>query len=83
MTGFDNAVVSGVTRENLTKVPWAERFKHSGFTGFSVEPYNGELIISAHYEDGKHWVVGFALDEASDIKAPDGGLLRDNWRYKP
>ncbi len=47
-----------------------------------VTPYGDELIISAHYKDGKHWVAGFALPMNSKAKAPDGGLLINNWRYK-
>ena len=81
-SGFTNCVCRDVEYDDITKVTWSENFKHSGFTHFSVEPYGGELIISAHYENGKRWVVGFALESDSDVKAPDGGLLRDNWRYK-
>lgn len=82
VTGFENSVVHGLTYEEIPAIPWADNFKHSGFSHFTVSPYEGELIIEAHYTDGKHWVVGFALPEDSEIKAPDGGLLRDNWRYK-
>jgi hypothetical protein len=81
-TGFPTSVISGVEEDDITKVPFCENFKHSGFTKFTVEPYSGELIISAHYENGKSWVVGFALPEESTLVAPDGGLMRDNWRYR-
>jgi hypothetical protein len=82
-TGFTNQVVRDVAYDDITKVPWAESFKHAGFSHFAVEPYHGdELIISAHYTDGKHWVMGFALPMDSEAKAPDGGLLCDNWRYR-
>ncbi len=61
-SGFNNAVERGVTYENITAIPWAENFKHGGFTKFTVEPYDGdELIVSAHYENGEHWVVAFCV----------------------
>lgn len=58
-------------------------FKHEGFSHFVVEHYAGdELIVSAHYTNGEQWVAAFALPMDSNEIAPDGGLLRDNWRYK-
>ena len=83
-SGFDNDVVRGVEYDDITKAPWMENFKHKGFTEFKVEPYSGdELIISAHYENGEHWVAAFALPEDSNEMSNNGDLLRDNWRYKP
>ena len=83
-TGFDLDVVRDVEYEDILKVHWCERFKHDGFVEFYLEPYTkDELIFGAKYSDGKSWVVGFALPMDSEEKAPDGGLLRDNWRYKP
>lgn len=62
VNGFANQAARDVAYDDITKVPWAENFKHDGFTHFVVEPYEGnELIISAKYTDGKSWVVGFAL----------------------
>jgi hypothetical protein len=82
-SGFEDVVCSGVSRDQITTAPWCEGFKRDGFTHFTVEPYEAdELIISAHYSDGQHWVVGFALPDNSIAVAHDGGLLRDNWRYK-
>jgi hypothetical protein len=82
-SGFLNEVCRSIPYDEITKVPWCENFKHDGFKEFKIKPYGGgELIISAHYDDGKHWVVGFALPEDSNMMAPDGGLLRDNWRYQ-
>src|ERR1700692_2935772 len=82
-TGFQCDVVSVSKYEDITEVPWASLFKSEDFVRFSVEPYGKELIVSAHYKDGKHYVVGFALDENSTAEANEGGLLKDNWRYKP
>lgn len=83
VTGFNNAVVRDVSYEDITKCEWFENFKHSGFKEFVIKPYNGdELIISAHYYDGKHWVVGFALPMDSETMSNNGDLMRDNWRYK-
>ena len=81
-SGFVNEVMRDVKFDDITKAPWCENFKHSDFSHFTIEPYGSELIIEAHYRDGKHWVVGFALPMNSEAKASDGGLLRDNWRYK-
>lgn len=83
VSGFENKVYRNIQRDEIANVPFCENFKGEGFTHFTVKPYGSELIISAHYANGEHWVVGFALPEDSDAPAPDGGgLLRDNWRYK-
>ena len=82
-SGFENAVCRDVTYEGITQVPWCDNFKHDGFKEFKIESYGNELIISAYYEDGERWVVGFALPMGSEAMALEGGLLRDNWRYKP
>lgn len=83
-SGFELDVVRDVKRDDITKVHWCDRFKRDGFVEFYVEPYGGgELIFGAKYKDGPSWVVGFALPVDSGAKAPDGGLLRNNWRYKP
>jgi hypothetical protein len=82
-TGFNLDAMRDVEYEDILKAPWCERFRHEGFVEFYLEPYgNGELIFGAKYKDGSSWVAGFALPMDSDAKAPDGGLLRDNWRYK-
>lgn len=81
-TGFEDAVFKNVEYNKITSLPFCDNFKHSKFTKFTIDPYYGELIISAHYENGKHWVVGFALEENSKKKASTGELMKDNWRYK-
>lgn len=83
-TGFNLDAMRDVEYEDILKAPWLDRFKHEGFKEFYLEPYCGdELIFGANYEDGQTWVAGFALAMDSKERAPDGGLLRDNWRYKP
>ena len=83
-TGFDLDVIKAVEYDDIIKCHWMERFKHSGFKEFVIKPYDGdELIISAHYKNGEHWVAGFALPENANERLPGGELLRDNWRYKP
>ena len=82
VTGFQNAMFRAETRDDILKAPWLDYFRHDGFENFSIEPYGPELIISAHYRGGEHWVTGFALPVDSEAEAPDGGLLRDNWRYR-
>ena len=85
-TGFHTSTAKDVEYGKILDCPWFRNFEHEhdgGFDKFVIEPYGGdELIISAYYKNGKHWVAGFALPDDSDQKAPDGGLLRDNWRYK-
>jgi hypothetical protein len=83
-TGFDLDAISGVEYDNILKAPWLDRFKYEGFKEFYLKPYyNDELIFGANYSDGKTWVAGFALPMNSKAMAPDGGLMRNNWRYKP
>lgn len=83
-SGFDTEVVKGVPYDEITKAPWFENFKHNGFTEFKIEPYHeDELIVSAHYANGEHWVAAFALPESSSMMSNNGDLMRDNWRYKP
>jgi hypothetical protein len=75
-SGFDNAVVRDVSREAILQAPWFRNFEREGFDHFSVEPCSsGELIISAHYKDGAHWVAGFAVSIKHE--------LAKNWRYAP
>ena len=81
-SGFINEVYRDIPYDEITKVPFCENFKHHGFKEFTIEAYGPELIISAHYDDGKRWVVAFALPMDSDAMATEGGLLRDNWRYQ-
>jgi hypothetical protein len=84
-SGFENAVVHDASYEKITEAPWFRNFQHEhdgGFEKFEIEPYGDELIISAIYKNGKHWVAGFAIKTDSKAEAPDGGLLVDNWRYK-
>lgn len=81
-TGFTNSVFRDVAFADITAVPFCENFKHSDFSHFTISDYHGELIIEAHYKGGEHWVVGFALEMNSKLKASDGGLMRENWRYK-
>lgn len=77
-TGFENAVVRSVERDKIIDpeaVPFCANFMYEGFNCFKVEDYgNGELIISAYYDDGRHWVVAFACEE--------GSLMSKDWRYK-
>lgn len=85
-TGFENSAVKNIKYEDITKQEWFKNFEHEydgGFDKFVIAAYSGdELIISAYYKNGKHWVAGFALPMSSKEKAPDGRLLIDNWRYK-
>jgi len=82
-SGYTNLVARDVAFEDIINVPWMEKFKHERFSHFLIEDYAGdELIVSAHYKNGEHWVAAFALPMDSNEIAPDGGLLRDNWRYK-
>jgi hypothetical protein len=83
-SGFDIPAYSGYEEDQITGAPFCDSWRSDPkFSKFTVEIYHDdELIIEAHMTDGKHYVVGFALPEDSPTKAPDGGLLRDNWRYK-
>jgi hypothetical protein len=72
--GFELSVVQVDSRDDVINVPWAEKFKQKNFKEFIVEDYNeGELIVSAYYEDGKHWVVSFACEV--------GSKHCKDWRY--
>lgn len=83
-TGFDLDAIESIEYDDILKAPWCERFKSKGFLEFYLEPYSGdELIFGAKYDNGKSWVAGFALPVDSKERAPDGGLMRNNWRYKP
>jgi hypothetical protein len=83
-SGFELDAVNSVEYHDILKVHWCERFKDKEFIGFYLEPYSGdELVFGAKYKDGTSWVVGFALPEDSKDIAPDGGLMRNNWRYRP
>lgn len=83
-TGFDLDAIREVEYDDILKAPWCDRFRHEGFVEFYLEPYYGdELIFGAKYANGESWVAGFALPADSNEKAPDGGLMRDNWRYRP
>ena len=85
-SGFENQAVHNIEYDQILEQSWFNNFKHNydgGFDKFVIEPYSGdELIISAKYKNGKSWVAGFALPMDAKEKAPDGGLLIDNWRYK-
>jgi hypothetical protein len=73
-SGFHNDVVRDVEYDDILKAPWFENFRHKGFEKFTISPYDGELIIEAHYANGEHWVAGFAV-------AVDDPFA-SNWRYK-
>ena len=74
-SGFDNAVIHNVTKDEILSAPWFRNFEHEGFAQFTVELYgNGELIISAKYKNGESWVAGFAVSTDSE--------MANNWRYK-
>lgn len=72
-SGFKNEIYHNMSYDKILTVPFCENFKHSGFTEFSISPYGEELIIEAHYENGKHHVCGFAIDETKPFAK--------NWRY--
>ncbi len=85
---YENEVFHNVEYNKITEVPFCKNFEHHDFTHFTIKLYNeevdknGELIISAHYSNGKHWVVGFAISNDSQERLSNGELLKDNWRYK-
>jgi hypothetical protein len=84
-TGFTNAVMRDVPRNEVLSAPWLENFKHDDFECFEIEGergYGDEQFIMARYRSGKRYVAGFVLPADSRTPAPDGGLLADNWRYK-
>jgi hypothetical protein len=85
-SGYENDVYGNVPFGQIISLPFFENFKREGFSHFYIEdssmPESNEITFSAAYENGEHWVVAFALPVDSRTKAPDGGLMRDNWRYK-
>lgn len=82
-SGFDLHAYRGIEHAEITSMPFCDSWRNGAdFDKFVIEPYGPELMISAYLTTGKHYVVGFALPEDSEAVAPDGGLLRDNWRYK-
>ena len=83
-SGYEDQVARGLTYDEITTPLWFANFRHDGFEKFVIEPYSGdELIVSAHYANGEHWVAAFALPEDSMMMSNNGDLMRDNWRYKP
>lgn len=71
--GFDNAVVEHVDLKDLMNpdvLPWLKNFMHDddpsyAFVGFYTETgYGNELLISARYNNGKHWVCAIAQPES-------------------
>jgi hypothetical protein len=76
-SGFDDFVCLDVSESSIIHQEFMKNFQHGDFDHFSVEPYYGteELIIEAHYKSGKHWVVGFAVEE--------GTQTARGWRYDP
>ena len=73
-TGFETEHYRALSREDILNAPWAKNFKQANFTKFVIKPYTAdELIVSAHYDNGEHWVVGFACRANHRFK--------DDWRY--
>lgn len=83
-SGFENEVFRNIEYDKITEVPFCKNFKHDDFEKFTVEPYGtgDELIIMAHYKNGKSWVVAFALPMDSNMMSNNNDLMRDNWRYR-
>lgn len=78
-SGFEDAVYSGVPEGRWATVPFFKNFMREGFSHFEVTPYGSycdppELIIDAHYTNGEHWVVAFAILETAPFAS--------DWRYK-
>ena len=70
--GFDNAVVEHVDEKDLMNpavLPWLKNFQHAddptyAFVKFYVEEAFGkDKIVSALYNNGKHWVAAIAQPE--------------------
>ncbi len=80
-SGFTSQVMREVEYDEITKVPWLEQREDEPLT---VESDRGtdELFVMRTLKNGEKWVVSIALPMDSKTVAPDGGLLRDNWRYK-
>jgi hypothetical protein len=75
-SGFENQVVRDITYDDILKKPeWLQSFQSDDFTNFSIEPYGNELIIIAHYRNGKYWVAAFAIN----VNHP----FAKDWRYTP
>jgi len=73
-TGFDLSVVEVNNKAEIVNVPWADRFRHDGFKEFKIDDYyDGELIVSAYYKNGEHWVVSFTCEV--------GSKHCKDWRY--
>lgn len=79
-SGFDTEYYHASSRTDVLNAPWLGNFKgdhhdkDGGFKEFVVEPYTkDELIISAHYNSGAHWVAGFAITS--------GHRFKGDWRY--
>jgi len=77
-SGFEDAVEGPLPYDQITTASWFKNFQHQydgGFKKFEIEDYgNGELIISAIYNNGKHWVAGFATEV--------GSRMSKDWRYQ-
>lgn len=75
VSGFENAVVEHVNEKDLMNpavCPWLKNFQHEGFVEFYIDnPHykDGQLFISARYEDGKHWVASLAYPETTAMAA--------------
>lgn len=74
-TGFEDGVAYDLGYDEITTPPWFRNFEHDDFDRWEIEPYGAELIISAHYKDGQHWVAGFACDVTT--------AFARNFRYQP
>lgn len=72
-TGFENEAVRNIPFEEILTCPWFRNFEHEGFRRFTFCEYGDELMISAHYNNGEHWVAGFAV--------PVDKPLAEDWRY--
>jgi hypothetical protein len=82
---FEDAVAHNIAYDKILECSWFRNFEHNGgFEKFVIEPYaRDELIISACYKNGKHWVAGFAIPITSKAMSPNGDLMVNNWRYNP
>lgn len=70
--GFDDMVVTAVPEADFTNpkvLPWLKNFMHDdvedyAFVEFYVEDgFGTEKLISARYNNGKHWVAAIARPE--------------------
>ena len=70
-SGFETEIARGLDRDKITTAPWFRNFEYDGFERFEIIEYGDELMIIAHYSNGKHWVAGFAVEEGSEMsKSP-------------